>query len=105
MRILFLTFQFPFPPDNGARIKTPSILECLQPRHDVAVRCLTRSEPDDGQRRWANAFGDVRWTVLDRGRSPLNLMRSYLSGVPLSIERNRSGEMSRLVAEALAEAE
>jgi glycosyltransferase involved in cell wall biosynthesis len=105
MRILFLTFQFPFPPDNGARIKTLSILEYLQPRHDVAVRCLTRSEPDDGQRRWANAFGDVRWTVLDRGRNPLNLVRSYLSGVPLSIERNRSGEMPRLVAEALAEAE
>lgn len=105
MRILFLTFQFPFPPDNGARIKTLSILDYLRPKHNVTVRCLTRSEPDDGQRRWAAGFGDVRWVVLDRGRTPLNLARSYLSGVPLSIERNRSGDMSRLVAEALAEAE
>ncbi len=112
MRILFLTFQFPYPPDNGARIKTLSILDCLRPRHDLTVLCLTRREPDDEQRRWANAFGDVRWVLLDRGRNPLTLARSYLprrqaglSGVPLSIERNRSAEMSRLVAQALSEAE
>ncbi len=102
MRILFLTFQFPFPPDNGARIKTLSILDYLRPRHDLSVLCLTRREPDDDQRRWATAFGDVRWAVLDRGRNPLSLLRSYLSGVPLSIERNRSEEMSSLIGEATA---
>jgi glycosyltransferase involved in cell wall biosynthesis len=101
MRILFLTFQFPYPPDNGARIKTLSILDYLRVQHDVTVLCLTRREPDDEQRRWANAFGDVRWAVLDRGRNPLNLARSYLSGVPLSVERNQSGVMSQLVAETL----
>ncbi len=101
MRILFLTFQFPFPPDNGARIKTLSILDYLRPLHDVTVLCLTRCEPDGEQQRWAETFGDVRWAVLDRGRNPLNLARSYLSGVPLSVERNQSGVMSQLVAEAL----
>jgi glycosyltransferase involved in cell wall biosynthesis len=105
MRILFLTFQFPFPPDNGARIKTLSILDYLRPRHDLSVLCLTRREPDGDQRRWAAAFGDVRWVVLDRGRNPVSLLRSYLSGIPLSIERNRSGEMSRLVAGELADAD
>jgi hypothetical protein len=70
MRILFLTFQFPFPPDNGARIKTLSILDYLRPRHDLSVLCLTRREPDRDQRRWAAAFGDIRWVVLDRGRNP-----------------------------------
>ena len=105
MRILFLTFQFPYPPDNGARIKTLSILDYLRPLHDVTVLCLTRREPDDEQQRWARAFRDVRWTVLDRGRNPLTLARSYRSGVPLSIERNGSEEMSRMVAEALVEAE
>jgi len=108
MRVLFLTFQFPYPPDNGARIKTLSILEYLRPRHQVSVLCLSRGEPagrpagDEEQRRWANVFGDVRWVALDRGRSPLNLARSYLSGLPLSVERNRSGEMSRLVRDALS---
>ncbi len=105
MRILFLTFQFPYPPDNGARIKTLSILEYLRSRHTVSVRCLTRQAPDGEQRRWADGFGDVRWAVLDRGRNPLNLARSYFSGVPLSVERNRSAEMSGLVADALAAAE
>ncbi|HSP55841.1 MAG TPA: glycosyltransferase family 4 protein [Dehalococcoidia bacterium] len=101
MRILFLTFQFPYPPDNGARIKSLSILEYLRTRHEVSVRCLTRQAPDKEQRQWANGFGDVRWAVLDRGRNPLNLARSYFSGVPLSVERNRSAGMSRLVSEAM----
>lgn len=100
MRILFLTFQFPYPPDNGARIKTLSILDYLRARHDLSVLCLTRREPDDDQRRWAAAFGDVSWVVLDRGRNPVSLARSYVSGVPLSIARNGSSEMSRLVMQA-----
>lgn len=102
MRILFLTFQFPYPADSGGRIKTLSILEYLRPRHDVRVLCLSRGEADEEQRRWANAFGGVQWVVLNRGRSPLSLARSYLSGLPLSVERNRSEEMSRWADEALA---
>ncbi len=99
MRILFLTFQFPYPPDNGARIKTLSILDYLRPRHDMTVLCLTRRAPDDEQVRWARMFGDVRWVTLDRGRNPVNLAKSYLAGLPLSIERNRSEEMARLAGE------
>lgn len=101
MRILFLTFQFPFPPDNGARIKTLSILDYLRPRHDLSVLCLSRREPDSEQRRWVANFGDVRCVVMDRSRNPLTLLRSYISGVPLSIARNGSSEMSRLVTQAL----
>ncbi|HET9476543.1 MAG TPA: glycosyltransferase, partial [Dehalococcoidia bacterium] len=101
MRILFLTFQFPYPPDNGARIKTLSILDYLRPRHGLAVLCLTRRQPDENQQRWTEGFGDVHSVALDRGRNPLSLLRSYFSGVPLSIERNRSSEMSRLVRQAL----
>ncbi len=103
MRILFLTFQFPYPPDNGARIKTLSILEYLRPRHEMSIVCLTRGAPDKEQRRWSKAFGDVRRVELDRGRNAVNLARSYLSGLPLSVERNRCPQMSRLVTERIAE--
>lgn len=104
MRILFLTFQFPYPPDNGARIKTLSILEYLRPRHEMSIACLTRGAPDDEQQRWSKTFGDVRWVKLDRGRNAVNLTRSYLTGLPLSVERNRCPQMSRLVTEKFAEA-
>ena len=101
MRILFLTFQFPYPPDNGARIKTLSILDYLRPRHDLSVFCLTRREPDEGQRRWTEGLPVMRWAVMNRGRDPVTLARSYVSGVPLSIARNRSNEMSQLIEQAL----
>ena len=40
---------------------------------------------------------------MNRGRNPWNLARSYLSGVPLSIERNRSDEMAQARASGSAE--
>lgn len=103
MRILCLTFQFPYPPDNGARIKTLSILDYLRPGREISIVCLTRGAPDDEQRRWSKTFGDVRWVELDRGRNAVNLARSYLSGLPLSVERNRCPQISRLVTQRLAE--
>lgn len=40
---------------------------------------------------------------LNRSRGPLSLLRSYVSRVPMSIERNRSTELQRLVGEAVSE--
>jgi glycosyltransferase involved in cell wall biosynthesis len=101
MRILYLASEFPYPPDSGARIKTLSILDYLRAGHDVSPLCLRRRPLDEDQSRWAAAFGGVRTVQLDRGRNALNLARSYLHGVPLSVERNRSDAMRRLVEETL----
>ena len=39
MRILFLTFQFPYPAISGASIKTLSLLDYLRRDHDVHCLC------------------------------------------------------------------
>src|SRR2546425_4928063 len=98
MRILFLAFDFPYPPDSGGRIKTFSILDYLRDSgHQVSVVCFRRRPLSAEQGRWAEGRGAIESVALERGRSIGNLLRSYANRVPLSIERNRSEKMKELV--------
>lgn len=103
MRVLFLSWQLPHPADSGGTIKTASVLDYLRGRHDVHLLCLRRRPLSAGQGRWCEAFGPAESVALDRGRNPVSLARSYLRGLPLSVERNRSPRMAELVSARLAE--
>src|SRR2546425_3160764 len=100
MRILFLTAGFPYPPDSGGTIKTHSILAYLRTRHELTILCFRRRDLTAEQLRWAADLGNVRTIALNRGRNLLSLARSYLRGLPLSAERNRSDAMLGAVSEA-----
>jgi glycosyltransferase involved in cell wall biosynthesis len=101
MRVLFLTPELPHPADSGGAIKTSTILTYLRQRHQVHVLCFQRRPLTQEQARWCATVGQVETAPLNRGRTPLNLVRSYLRGIPLSIERNRSGRMAALVSQRL----
>ncbi len=103
MRILFLTPALPHPAQSGGAIKTASILTYLRRHHDVHVLCFRRGPLSDEQARWAAALARLETLPLNRGRSPLNLLRSYLSRLPLSVERNRSRRMRDLVRQRLSD--
>jgi glycosyltransferase involved in cell wall biosynthesis len=97
MRLLFLTFQFPYPPITGASIKTLSLLDYLRRSHDLRLVSLRRGPLSPAQEEWAARLGGVRTVDLDKPRNALILLSSYAARVPLRIERNRSAEMSRAV--------
>jgi glycosyltransferase involved in cell wall biosynthesis len=101
MRILFLTPRVPYPARSGGTIKTASLLSHLGRRHEVGVATFCRGPLSEEQARWVDDHGDVDTVVLDRGRTPINLVASYAVGVPLSVYRNRSGRMASLVADRL----
>ncbi|MEE8369873.1 MAG: glycosyltransferase family 4 protein [Dehalococcoidia bacterium] len=103
MRVLFLSSSLPYPADSGGAIKTASILEYLRRRHDVRVLCFQRRALTQEQARWCAEIGSVETVSLNRGRTPLNLVRSYLRSIPLSIERNRSERMAALVSQRLSD--
>lgn len=86
MRILFLTPENPYPARGGGAIKSATLLDYLKPRHQVDVMYLQSADgPGPGE------------------RTPVNLLRSYAAGIPLSIFRNRSARFSGLVRERLAD--
>lgn len=99
MRILFLTPEVPHPSDSGGRLKTATVLDHLRGRHELTVLCFRRQPLDEAQERWAGRFPRVRTLPLNRGRDAGTLVRSYLAGAPMSIERNRLAAMVRLVEE------
>src|SRR3990172_7687980 len=94
MRVLFLTPELPPPADSGGTIKAASILDYLRRRHEAHVLCFRRRPLTDEQSRWSTVVGQVETLLLDRGRTPLSLLSSYLRGLPLSVERNRSAAMT-----------
>jgi glycosyltransferase involved in cell wall biosynthesis len=103
MHILILTPELPHPANSGGTIKTASVLDYLKRRHDVHVLCFRRHPLTEAQASWCVNSQEVGTLPLNRGRTPLNLARSYLRRLPLSVERNRSARMRELVSERLRE--
>jgi polysaccharide biosynthesis protein PslH len=103
MRILFLTFNFPYPAISGASIKTLSLLDYLRRGHDLRCVSLHRGPLSKEQREWAESLGGIPTAHIDKPRNIWTLLLSYIARVPLRIERNRSGEMARLVKTQIAE--
>ncbi len=97
MRIIFLTFQFPYPPISGAAIKTLSLLEHLRASHEVHLLSLRRGPLSPVQEEWAANLDGLRTVELNKPRNAWSLLSSYVARVPLRIERNRSGRMARAV--------
>jgi len=101
MRLLLLTPELPYPPESGGAIKSASILSYLRERYAVDLLCFRRRPLSSEQARWCASTGSVATVPLNRARTPLNLLRSYISGLPLSVERNRSDRMREMVSERL----
>jgi len=97
MRIIFLTFQFPYPAFSGAAIKTLSLLDYLRRDHEVHLVSLRRGRLTRTQQEWAARLDGVEMVVLNKPRNAWSLLGSYIARVPLRIARNRSAKMARLV--------
>ena len=102
MRILFLTPELPHPAASGGTIKSAAVLRYLKGRHTVDLMCLRRGELSPEQAAWTAEMGEVVTVGFHRERSAATLLRSYATRVPLSIERNRSATLARLVTDRLA---
>jgi len=93
-RVLFLT---PLPlerPRGGGTIKSAALLSHLERAHDVDVACLSPQG-----RTWTRTNGEVVSVPVAKPRSAGRLLASYLSRVPLSVERNRSRELTGAIAD------
>ena len=99
MRILFLTPQQLDEPNSGGTIKSAALLSYLEREHEVDAAAFRAPDAEP----WRRANGGTVTVPIERERSSLNLARSYAARLPLSIQRNRSGEMRERVERLLAE--
>lgn len=105
MRILFLSPWFPYPPDNGSRIRIFNLIRELSRRHEVTLLSFTNHERDRGHMAdMARHCADVQ-VVAGREFQPRSLrsLAGYLSPSPRWLVDVHSPEMAEMVARALAQ--
>lgn len=99
MRILFLSRWFPWPPDNGSKLRVLNLLEAIAPRHQVTLLSFASEDPDE---KAIGAVGrlccDVHAVLLARptARPPSEILRLF-SREPRSIKASHNPEMLELV--------
>lgn len=101
MKILFLSQWFPYPPDNGSRIRIYHLLKSLARKHDVTLLSFTRDE-DRGSQETQDV---LRSFCRDIAVVPLRRFRPYrgrallgfFSSIPRSLVDTRSSVMRELV--------
>jgi polysaccharide biosynthesis protein PslH len=100
MKILFVTNQVPFPPDNGVRIVSHHAMRLMnEAGHELALAVLTE-ETDDPATRFAHAAAlclkDMAWWMPLPRRNRIAVQSSAaLHGNLHFVERYRCGAFSR----------
>lgn len=101
MKILFLSRWYPFPADNGSRIRIYHLLKSLSKRHVISLISFT-SEPLDTNR--IEAMRDICANVTTTPYRPfhprgLKAISAFPSSKPRSVVDTFSAEMQRLAIE------
>ena len=103
MRILFLSGWYPYPPDNGARIRTFNLIKHLAAQHEITL--LSFSSRGPVPQKWLEAMmpycrsvAAVPYKEFQPGR--LRALLALLSTRPRSVVDTYSPEMADLVKKA-----
>ncbi len=104
MRILALSSWFPYPPDNGARMRTYNLLRHLAQRHEIVLLSFARDSVParhiDVMRACCRQIEIVPW----RNYSPhrLRAIKGLFQSLPRDVFDTFSVEMEELARETLA---
>lgn len=103
MRVLFLSGWFPYPPDNGAKIRIYSLLKGLARAHEVTLISFASQPVVRQQMEHMNTIcRDVRVVATDASRppSPWRAWLGHVSPLPSSVIADHSGAMDAAVRDA-----
>ena len=103
MRILVLSSWFPYPPDNGSRIRAYNLLKQISQCHEISLVSFAR----DGRGEMVGDLRDfcvsvevVPWVEYSPRR--LRAILGFLSSTPRSVVDTHSATMTQLVSKKLA---
>jgi len=103
MQILFLSNWFPYPPDNGARLRTYNLVRQLAPRHDIALLSFVHPEQPQPDLTPLASYCETVKTVRSRPFRPHSprAMLGTLSAQPRAVLAMYSPEMEAMFRTAL----
>lgn len=102
MHILFLSPWFPWPPDNGSKIRIYNLLRALSQKHEVNLLSFIQ-EPTVPDTTNLDAYCRVAGTVPQVTFNPLGVraLAGFLSSSPRSVVDTYSSEMASLVRQEI----
>jgi glycosyltransferase involved in cell wall biosynthesis len=102
LRVLFLTQILPYPLNSGAKIRAYYVLRHLSQRHQVTLVSFVRPDDDklaaDHLRSFCEAVHVVPM-VRSRLKNITAMFKSFISGQPAIIIRDRLSTMERLLSQ------
>jgi len=100
MRILWLSHWFPYPPDNGARLRVYHLMRHLARRHEVALLAFAERPPEPSHREALASVCRVLgvWPRPPFRRRSLRSMVGYLAPMPRYLVDTYSPAMAQAVA-------
>jgi polysaccharide biosynthesis protein PslH len=103
MRVLFLSRWFPFPPDNGSKLRIYNLLRGLSRCHEVTLLSFTDRQQnfvnENSSFPFCNEVKTVRWSPFQP--KSLRSLMGFLSPKPRSIIDTYSTEMAGLIVQTL----
>lgn len=99
MRILILSPYWPFPADNGGKLRVASVASFLARHHEVVFLCFTNNVDSLVRHPDAERFQEVCGVPFPSRSSRL---RHWLSPIPAGPQEYDSPEMNRRVKEIIA---
>ena len=105
MRILFISRWFPYPPDNGSKIRVFNLIKYLSRRHEIALLSFVEESISPARLAALEPYCCCTHTVLYREFSPTRLraVLGFFSTRPRSVLDTYSKEMQSFVEKVSAD--
>jgi sugar transferase (PEP-CTERM/EpsH1 system associated) len=98
MNLLFLTTTFPYPPNDGERVRSYNLLCQLSQKHKVTIVTFSDEESELSGVTHLQELGLEVHTCPRPTPSSLALYRALLTMKPLFVKRNASKKMTSIIA-------
>lgn len=100
LSMLFITSELPFPAHSGGKLKSLKLLKEFCATYKVDVACPLKGDDVNHVTGLAQTLPDgVSFfnDVVDRPRTGLNLVKSYIQGIPLNVYRTQSTSLAEKI--------
>ncbi len=102
MNILMLSPVFPFPPDDGDRLRIFYFLQQLSKRHDIYFACFSTHRDEKYFDELKKYCAGVSCIPMTKAEIFMKAVESVFSGIPVNAGAYKNKKMRRLVASIMS---
>jgi len=103
LKILFISYDFPYPPAGGSISRDYNLIKQLAKHHDLhwinrTIRGEIKQEYKDEMKKYFKKMSIIKWNYR---QNPSGFLKSLVTNTPYIIKRFESEEMKNIVSETI----